>query len=157
MKKTTNTLLAAFICACALAFTGCGDTNNGASPAASTEKPESDALSALWENARYKEDAEIGEGVHNVKIEVKIGSKSVTLDVKSDKDNLADILTENKIAEGDDGEYGLYINKVNGVLADYDTDKAFWGLYKDGEMTAAGVSSITINDGEHYELVYTAE
>ena len=193
MKKSTKTLLAAFICTCALTFTGCGNNTSTASTSStssatssavstatesaatstvasnvssaestanvsSTESAAtSDALSALWNNAQYKEDTEIGEGANTIKLEVKIGGKSVTLTVKSDKDNLADILTENKIVEGDNSEYGLYIKKVNGVLADYDTDKAFWGLYKDGEMTATGASAITIKDGEHYELVYTPD
>ena len=193
MKKSTKTLLAAFICTCALTFTGCGNNTSTASTSStssatssavstatesaatstvasnvssaestanvsSTESAAtSDALSALWNNAQYKEDTEIGVGANTIKLEVKIGGKSVTLTVKSDKDNLADILTDNKIVEGDNSEYGLYIKKVNGVLADYDTDKAFWGLYKDGEMTATGASAITIKDGEHYELVYTTD
>lgn len=193
MKKSTKTLLAAFICTCALTFTGCGNNTSTASTSStssatssavstatesaatstvasnvssaestanvsSTESAAtSDALSALWNNAQYKEDTEIGVGANTIKLEVKIGGKSVTLTVKSDKDNLADILTDNKIVEGDNSEYGLYIKKVNGVLADYDTDKAFWGLYKDGEMTATGASAITIKDGEHYELVYTPD
>lgn len=186
MKKSTKTLLAAFICTCALTFTGCGNNTSTASTSSATSSADantavstaiesaatstaasnvssvesaatSDALSPLWDNAQYKEDTEIGEGANTIKLEVKIGGKSVTLTVKSDKDNLADILTENKIVEGDNSEYGLYIKKVNGVLADYDTDKAFWGLYKDGEMTATGASSITIKDGEHYELVYTSD
>ncbi len=113
------------------------------------------SLDDLWENAKYKEDTTVGEGAHNVKIEVKIGSKSVTLDVKSDKDNLADILTENELVEGETSAYGLYIKKVNGVSADYDIDGAYWGICKDGVPTPTGVSSITVKDGEHYELVYT--
>lgn len=125
-------------------------------PASSADSaPEVDALSPLWDNAQYKEDAEIGEGAHNVLIEVKIGGRSVTLTVRSDKDNLADILTESKLVEGDNGEYGLYIKKVNGVAADYETDNAYWGLSKDGTPTAVGASSVTIKDGEHYELIYT--
>ncbi|MCI5578577.1 MAG: DUF4430 domain-containing protein [Oscillospiraceae bacterium] len=195
MKKSTKTLLAAFICTCALTFTGCGNNTSTVSTSSATSSADastavstaiesaatsssasnvssvesaasvsnnesvttSDALSPLWDNAQYKEDTEIGEGTNTIKLEVKIGGKSVTLTVKSDKDNLADILTDNKIVDGDNSEYGLYIKKVNGVLADYDTDKAFWGLYKDGEMTATGASSITIKDGEHYELVYTSD
>lgn len=117
--------------------------------------PESDALSPLWDSALYKEDAEVGEGAHSVFIEVKIGGRSVTLTVKSDKDNLADMLTENKLVDGDTSEYGLYIKKVNGVTADYDADGAYWGLCKDGEPTPVGASSITVKDDEHYELVYT--
>lgn len=116
---------------------------------------ESDSDSGIWENAQYTEDAELGEGVHMVKLEVKAGDKSVTLTVKSDNDNLEKILIENKLVEGDDSEFGLYIKKVIGIRADYDADGAYWALCKDGETTATGASGITIADGDHYEFVYT--
>lgn len=154
--KRTKEFLAALLCAVTL--TGCADQSTGgysAPNASAASSTVTSGIDALWENAKYKEDAAVGEGAHNVKIEVKIGEKSVTLDVKSDKDNLADILTENGIVEGDNSAYGLYIKKVNGVSADYDTDGAYWGVCKDGAPTPTGVSSITVKDGEHYELVYT--
>ena len=150
----------AFVCSFTLAFTACGSTDketpNSANSASNVSAPAGDELSPLWDNAQYKEDAEIGEGAHSVFVEVKIGGRSVTLTVKSDKDNLADMLTENKLVDGDTSEYGLYIKKVNGVTADYDTDGAYWGLNKDGEPSAVGASFITVKDGEHYELVYTS-
>lgn len=158
MKRTSKTLLLAILCSCSLVFTACnGNTdretpNSGGSSAVGAEK---DGLNFLWDNAQYTEDTEVGEGAHSVFIEVKIGGKSVTLTVKSDKDNLADMLTENGLVEGDNGDYGLYIKKVNGITADYDTDNAYWGLNKDGEPTPVGASAITVTDGEHYELVYT--
>lgn len=129
----------------------------------SSEAPESSssadessggAFSALWEGAKYTEDTEIGEGAHSVLIDVTIGGKTVTITVKSDKDNLAEMLTESGLAEGEDSAYGLYIKKVNGVLADYDIDQSYWGLNKDGAPTAVGASSITVEDGERYELAY---
>lgn len=113
-----------------------------------------DAFSALWESAKYTEDTEIGEGAHSVLIDVKIGGKTVTVTIRSDKDNLAEMLTESGLAEGEKSAYGLYIKKVNGVLADYDIDQSYWGLNKDGAATAVGASSITVKDGERYELVY---
>ena len=157
MKRTTKALLAAFVCSFSLLFTACGtdketpNSANGSSTVGGAESGES----SLWDNALYKEDTEIGEGAHSVLVEVKIEDRSVTLTVKSDKDNLADMLTENKLVEGDTGEYGLYIKKVNGVTADYDTDGAYWGLNKDGKPTPVGASDITVTDGEHYDLVYT--
>lgn len=120
-----------------------------------TSSAVSETASALWETAQYKEDTELGEGKNSVKIEVKADGKSVTLTVHSDNDNLEKILTENKLVEGDQSEFGLYIKKVNGIRADYDADKAYWALCKNGEMTATGASGITVADGEHYEFVYT--
>lgn len=115
-----------------------------------------DPLSTLWNGALYTEDCEIGSGAHNALITVKIGSRDVTITVKSDKSNLAEMLTESGLVEGEESSYGLYIKKVNGVLADYDTDKAFWSLLQNGTPTAVGASSITVSDGDAYELVYTA-
>lgn len=158
--KRTKALLAALLCVFALS--GCNSetpyseqTDSVVSETSETSA-DSDPLDAKWENAVYKENAEIGTGAHSVQIEVKIGSKSVTLDVKSDKDNLADILTESGLAEGDVTEYGLYIKKVNGISADYDADGAYWSLCKNGEITSVGASQITISNGEHYELAYTS-
>ncbi len=176
MKKTTKTL-AAVVLAITMAFTGCSNKTSSVSSdtASSTansdvsgagSKSESSAISVaseaeselgsgIWENAQYTEDAELGEGAHTVKLEVKAGDKSVTLTVKSDNDNLEKILIENKLVEGDDSEFGLYIKKVIGIHADYDADGAYWALCKDGETTATGASGITIADGDHYEFVYT--
>lgn len=148
--KRTKVLLAALLCAFAL--TGCGEHTAGGNSAPSAS---AGGIEALWENAVYKEDTTVGEGAHSVKIEVKIGERSVTLDVKSDKDNLADILIESNIAEGDVSAYGLFIKKVNGISADYDTDGAYWGVCRDGTPTPTGASDITVKDGERYELVYT--
>ncbi|MDE6729016.1 MAG: DUF4430 domain-containing protein [Oscillospiraceae bacterium] len=128
--------------------------SGGESSSTSSADFSGDAFSALWESAKYTEDTEIGEGAHNVLIDVKIGSKTVTITVRSDKNNLADMLTESGLAEGENGAYGLYIKKVNGILADYDIDQSYWGLNKDGAATAVGASEITVNDGERYELAY---
>lgn len=149
MKKT-RTLVIAIFAALTLALTGC---NNGGGSAPTSQV--SETSSAVWENARYTEDAELGEGRLAVKIEVEADGKSVTLTVHSDNDNLEKILTENNLVEGDESEFGLYIKKVNGIRADYDADKAYWALCKNGEATATGASGITVSDGEHYEFVYT--
>lgn len=183
MKKTRAFIIAAVI-ALNLALTGCNNGNGSSVPAgqtsdvssgsvsgtvsetsgatsetsgtaSETSSAVSETASALWETAQYKEDTELGKGKNSVKIEVKADGKSVTLTVHSDNDNLEKILTENKLVEGDQSEFGLYIKKVNGIRADYDADKAYWALCKNGEMTATGASGITVADGEHYEFVYT--
>lgn len=176
MKKTRAFIIAAVI-ALNLALTGCNNGSGSSVPTSHTSDVSSGSVSstvsetssvtsetssavsetssALWETAQYKEDTELGKGKNSVKIEVKADGKSVTLTVHSDNDNLEKILTENKLVEGDQSEFGLYIKKVNGIRADYDADKAYWALCKNGEMTATGASGITVADGEHYEFVYT--
>ena len=53
------------------------------------------------------------------------------------------------------GEYGLYIKKVNGILADYSVDMSYWSFYINGEMASTGVDGAKIDETAVYSLVYT--
>lgn len=109
----------------------------------------------LWEEATYRKNMTFGKGETTVQLEVKVEDQSVTFTVKTDKDTLGEALLENGLIEGEEGAYGLYVKKVNGIRADYELDGAYWGLYKNGEMCMTGVDSTEIADGEHYEFVYS--
>ena len=113
--------------------------------------------SDLWKDAKWTEDTSLGEGATTVQVEVEMEEKSITFTIASDKVILGDILMDHELIEGEMGPYGLYIKSVNGVRADYDRDKAYWAIYKDGEYLMGGVDSTEVSDGEHYELVYTKE
>ena len=106
-----------------------------------------------WKDATYRENKEFGKGSKTVVVEVVAGEQSIEFTIHTDKANLGDALLEHKLVEGEESQYGLYIKKVNGILADYDVDKTYWGLYKNGEMMMTGVSSTEFSGGEHYELV----
>ncbi len=56
--------------------------------------------------------------------------------------------------EGEESDYGLFIDTVNGVTADYSKDKAYWALYVNGEYGNYGVDSQPVTDGDTYSLVY---
>lgn len=109
----------------------------------------------LFSDAVYSKDTVLGEGKTTVYIDVVTPEKTVRLTVKTDKTILGDVLLENKIAEGEEGPYGLYIKKVNGISAVYETDGAYWSLSVNGEAAVTGADSIEITDGEKYELTYT--
>ena len=109
----------------------------------------------LWEDATYRRDMTFGKGEKTVELEVKVEDQSVTFTVKTDKETLGDALLEHELIEGDQGAYGLYVKKVNGIRADFDKDGAYWALYKNGEMSMTGVDTTKIADGEHYEFVYS--
>ncbi len=111
-------------------------------------------VEGLWESATYTSDKTFGEGKTTIEVEVKAGDDSVTFTLNTDKENLADALSEHSLIEGEDGPYGIYIKKVNGILADYDVNQAYWNLCKGGEALMTGASDTKISDGEHYELVY---
>lgn len=112
-------------------------------------------VTGLWENAKYLKDTQIGSGEKTVQVEVKAEDKAITLTVKTDKGTLGDALVEYGIIAGEESTYGLYVKVVNGITADYDTDKAYWAFYQNGEYMMTGVDGTQIEGGEHYELVYT--
>ena len=148
MKKQTkivSLILALIITACALL--GCSR------PA--TEGPRDNATEGIWDNATYTEDAVIGEGAITVRVSVTAEDKTVLLTVKTDKTVLGDALMEYGLIAGEEGAYGLYVKTVNGILADYDTDRYYWGFYQNGEYMLTGVDTTPIADGEAYELVRT--
>ena len=108
----------------------------------------------VWEDAIYRSDKEFGKGAKTVEVEVKVEEQSVTFTIHTDKEMLGDALLEHGLLEGEEGPYGLYVKKVNGMLADYDVNQHYWSLCKNGEYMMTGVDSTPIADGEHYEIVY---
>lgn len=111
----------------------------------------------LWADAVYMEDTELGNGEKTVMVEVVAEDKSVTFTIHSDKESLGEALAEHRLIEGEKGAYGIYVKKVNGITADYDENRCYWGFNKDGEGMMTGVDGTIFADGEHYELVYTKQ
>ncbi len=78
--------------------------------------------------------------------------KVTTFEIHTDKETVGDALVELELISGDEGPYGLYVKEVNGITADYDKDKAYWGFFIDNEQAPAGVDSTTIEEGKEYSL-----
>ncbi len=110
---------------------------------------------SLWESAVYTEDTELGNGEKTVLVEVEVQDRSVTFTVRTDRKTLGEALVDNKLIQGENGAYGLYVKVVNGITADYDVNQSYWALCKNGESVQTGVDGVEISDGEHYELIYT--
>lgn len=133
-------------------------TLSSTSAATETEAAEEEtkvAKEGLWENATYLKDMTFGEGSKTLVVEVKVGDDVVIFTVKTDKDTVGEALIEHKLIEGDEGAYGLYVKKVNGILADYDIDKSYWAFYINGEYAMSGVDTTDIEEGAVYKLEYT--
>ncbi len=75
-----------------------------------------------------------------------------TYTIKTDKTILGDALKELNLIEGDEGAYGLYVKKVMGITADYDTDGKYWAFYIDGEYATSGIDKTEIVEGLSYGL-----
>lgn len=124
---------------------------------ASDAADDSAADEGLWATALYNEDTTVGEGGTTVYVDVVTPEKTVTVTIKTDEINLGTALTASGVAEGEEGPYGLYIKKVNGISAVYETDGAYWSLSINGEAAATGADGVSLEDGMKYELIYTKE
>jgi len=138
MKKSMSILMVIILC---FSLWACGQSS------------END----VWSEAIYTEDTELGEGEKTVLVDVTAESKTVTFTIHTDKDILGEALAEHGLVEGEPGAYGLYVKKVNGITADYDENKCYWGFNKNGESMMTGVDGEEIKGGENYEIVYTKQ
>ena len=88
-------------------------------------------------------------------IVVDAAGQETPFTVISSKKTVGEALLDEGLIEGEDGPYGLYVKKVNGITADYDKTQTYWALKKNGKDVMTGVDMTEITDGEHYEFVYT--
>ena len=143
MKKILSLVVATvLLAAMVLGATSCDKTVDEETPATTTAASEA------------AKPIEIGEGATAFTFEITHmdGSQKIYA-VKTDAKTVGEALFDENLIEGDNGAYGLYVKKVNGIIADYDVDKTYWGFYKNGEMMMTGVSAAEFADGESYELV----
>ena len=160
-KKILSAVLALMMCL-ALTLTLCScEKAEQEQPQVATETQkatvveQTQAVDPVWENATYLEDTTIGKGKTTVDIKVTAGEKSVVVTLKTDEMILEDALLKENLIAGDESEYGLYIKTVNGIIADYDTDKTYWAIYKDGEYMMEGAGVTEIKSGQEYEFIRT--
>ena len=105
-----------------------------------------------WESAIHLSDKTLGTGEKTVVVEVAAEDQKVTFTIKTDKSTVGDALSEHGLIEGDEGDFGLYVKRVNGIEADYDKDQTYWAFYIDGEYGMTGVDLTEIEEGVVYRL-----
>ena len=170
-RKTRNMLLSRILCmmlivAKALFTVGCkkdeSETPQNGQETKVTAPAENNQDDATGEGAEDGEDAEqtdnvasgvteLGEGnvVFDFIVVDKDGNET-KFKIHTDKDTVGAALLELGLIEGDDGDYGLYVKKVNGILADYDVDQTYWAFYINGEYAMSGVDKTSIEAGASY-------
>ena len=74
----------------------------------------------------------------------KDGNKTA-FEIHTDKTIVGDALMELGLLEGEEGPYGLYVKKVNGITADYEKDGTYWAFYVG---TSYGMNSVDKTDIE---------
>lgn len=67
---------------------------------------------------------------------------------------LGAVIQENKLVEGEEGQYGLFMTSVDGEEAD-DSKQQWWCLTKGGEQVNTSADQTPIKDGDTFELTLT--
>lgn len=138
VKKTLSLILCmVLIVAMALFTNGCKESTNDAAA----------------ETAVSLEGGDIGEGSREFAFTVvdKDGNETA-FTVHTDKEIVGEALQELGLVEGEEGDYGLFVKKVNGITADYDVDGTYWAFYINGEYAMSGVDVTPIAEGESYSF-----
>ena len=81
--------------------------------------------------------------------------KTTDYQITTAETTLRGALEQEKLVEGEESEYGLYIKTVAGVTADYDTDGSYWALYQGDEYLMTSADTTPIADGDLFKIVYT--
>lgn len=114
------------------------------------------AFALIWNNFREKPV----EGSKTITIEVIDNEEESTkYEVKTDAEYLRQAMEEAEGLEfsGSEGPYGMSIDTVNGVIADFNTDGPYWGFYVNGEYCNYGVDEQPVEDGDDFQIIYTKE
>lgn len=86
--------------------------------------------------------------------------KTTSYELHTDAEYLKDAMDELAAQDsgfsytGSEGEYGLFIEAVNGITADFDTDKAYWAIYVNDEYGQYGADQQPVSDGDAFRLAY---
>ena len=72
--------------------------------------------------------------------------------ISTDKTTVGDALLAEGLIEGENSEYGLYVKKVNGIVADYNVDQTYWAFYINGEYAYSGVDATPVEEGATYSF-----
>ena len=144
------------IVAMAFSMTACGDNNQ--------EKPNTESQVGGTEQDSQGDDAQggaenqadttvLGKGATVFGFEVVDKDGNVSkFEIHTDKATVGEALLEVELIEGEDGDYGLYVKKVNGITADYNVDQTYWAFYINGEMAMTGVDATDIEAGATYSF-----
>lgn len=157
--RNFKSLIALILCivliaATALFAVGCKTTKGETPETTDAQTTEADTTEADEADEPEEDSATVlGEGEKQFTFTVVDAEGNETaFTINTDKETVGDALLELELIEGEDGDYGLYVKKVNGIVADYDVDKTYWAFYVNGEYAMNGVDSTNIENGAEYSF-----
>lgn len=78
-----------------------------------------------------------------------------TFTYTSDAATVGEALIDEGLVVAEQTEYGLYIESVNGITADWTTENAYWAFFVDGAYPKTGLDTTAITEGAVYALTKT--
>lgn len=94
-------------------------------------------------------------GIKNITVEVIHGDESTeTFEYSTKREYLGEVLVDEKLVEGEEGAYGLYIKTVDKETVD-ESNQEWWCITKGGERLNTSADQTPIADGDKYELTLT--
>ena len=111
---------------------------------------------ATYEMIKTISYTELGEGETTIYVTVKDVDGTVTkFLIHTDAKTVGEALLAVELIAGDESEYGLYVTSVNGITADWETEKAYWAFYIGEEYAQTGVDATDIVADTEYSFVKT--
>lgn len=92
-----------------------------------------------------------GDNYFDFSVEDAEGSK-YDFHIHTDKTVVGEALEELGLIEGTEGDFGIYVNKVNGIYAEYEVTGTYWAFYVNGEYASAGIDMTEIVEGNTYTM-----
>ncbi len=92
------------------------------------------------------------DGAKTITISIDhLNGEDKTLTIKTDAEYLRGALEQEKLVEGTESAYGLWITAVDGETAD-ESIQQWWGFTKSGKLVETGVDQTVIADGDSFEF-----
>ena len=96
---------------------------------------------------------ELGQGQKTFTFQVHDAEGHITpFKINTDKTIVGEALQELGLIEGDEGDFGLYVKKVNGIFAEYETTGNYWAFYVGDSYAVKGIDMTEIEVGKTYSL-----
>lgn len=102
-----------------------------------------------------KEEVPAADAVSFKVVVTDLDGKETTFEYSSNAASVGEALVAEGLIEGHETEYGLYIDTVNGITADWDNDQTYWAFYINGEYATTGIDGTEIVADTTYGLTLT--
>ena len=102
-----------------------------------------------------KEEAPAADAVSFKVVVTDLEGNETAFEYTSSAASVGEALVAEGLIEGHETEYGLYIDTVNGITADWDNEQTYWAFYINGEYATTGIDGTEIVADTTYGLTLT--